>query len=96
MFDHTLLLNSEDPQRDYIISCFTSPKLEQAQCANIRVVKDCSCEGLALLVYGQVNDLLRTHMPECYNRRLLRCIAVTVIEDSKNSATFDMRNRHEI
>lgn len=79
-FDHTLLLNSDDPLLEKI-----SVGLESFGINNVVVVPDCSCEGLANYIGTHVNQLLR-------ERGGIRPVAVkrvTVFEDSKNSATVD-------
>lgn len=77
--DHALVLNQSDPLLEYLREVLQDGV--QVAAAKIVVVADCSCEGLA------------RHFWECINIRLpkergLRCIMVTVYEDSKNSASF--------
>jgi 6-pyruvoyltetrahydropterin/6-carboxytetrahydropterin synthase len=80
-FDHTLLLNVDDPCRNKILG-FCGTDL-----ASIRAVPNCGMEGLAKLVLTKVEDLLDT---EDNRDRGLRVIMVTCWEDSKNSATFQL------
>src|SRR6185503_7110188 len=76
MFDHTLVLNADDPY-------LKSFQIALEGTANIKVVPDCSSEGLAIFIFQTVADLL--WKTEQGRVSLLR---VTVFEDSKNSATY--------
>jgi 6-pyruvoyltetrahydropterin/6-carboxytetrahydropterin synthase len=76
MFDHTLLLNLEDPQLNHLTTSLDG-------LADIRLIPDCSAEGLAVLVYTEVNLQLQAR----YHGRV-QLLRVTVFEDSKNSATL--------
>lgn len=82
-FDHTLLLNRADPQREYIVNVLSELALKGAPLADIRIVPDASCEGLARLVFELVNS-------ECLRRYegRVHLVSVVVFEDEKNSATF--------
>lgn len=75
-FDHTLLLARNDPAR---------PFLEEhlAKFAKIVVVDSVSCEGLSRFAFNELNSLIRSVSKD---RAFL--ISITVLEDSKNSATF--------
>jgi len=81
-FDHTLVLNSTDPHLDYI-----RKSLDDVPLADIMVVPDASCEGLAKWIFEQVDLLILEHVGVSRGVRLIR---VTVKEDSKNSATWEV------
>lgn len=74
-FDHTLLLNTDDPKHDELTASL-------AGLSRIITVPDCSCEGLAAWLLSQVNTLMLEHT----NGRV-GVLSVVVIEDSKNHAT---------
>lgn len=74
-FDHTLVVNQNDPSLLFFSK-------HEVSLWNIVSVPDCSCEGLAVWVLGQVSPMISF---ETHDRVSL--IRVTVFEDSKNSAT---------
>lgn len=78
LFDHTFLMNHADPMlQDF--KEFT----ELMGISNIIEVQDCSCEGIAKLVWQLSNSYaVKTTDGRCRVRR------VVVYEDSKNSATY--------
>ena len=78
IFDHKLILSQDDPLLSDI-GCF----LRDRQIANITVVPDCSCEGIAEFVYGLSDAFVRKD-----TQGRARVVEVTVYEDSKNVATF--------
>jgi 6-pyruvoyltetrahydropterin/6-carboxytetrahydropterin synthase len=78
IFDHKLVLSQDDPMLS-AIGCF----LRDQGIANLTVVPDCSCEGIAEFVHGIADAYVRK---VSLNRA--RVFEVTVYEDSKNSATF--------
>jgi 6-pyruvoyltetrahydropterin/6-carboxytetrahydropterin synthase len=78
VFDHRLLLNENDPLREEIVHFLRRHKLD-----NATLVQDCSCEGIAQLVYGLANALVHD---KTAGRVTIE--SVTVFEDSKNSATY--------
>jgi 6-pyruvoyltetrahydropterin/6-carboxytetrahydropterin synthase len=79
MFDHTLLLNQVDPLADDFRHFLNGHSIN-----NLRLVPDCSCEGIAKLVF----DLTDPHIREITSNRA-RVLKVTVKEDSRNQATYD-------
>lgn len=82
-FDHTLLLNEDDPIRK------DGEFFEQLnKLSDVVLVPNCGMEGLAKYVYEQVNSVLEGWFPEDYRDRALRVQQVTCWEDSKNSATY--------
>lgn len=100
-FDHTLVLNDDDPELEYLLR-FLGGKpqgdidLRRATpdgptLAKIVPVPNCSCEGLAVWLLEQVNkeffwEGAPQGTPELFNRHV-RVVEVTVFEDNKNSAT---------
>ena len=92
LFDHTLVLNSDDPKLDYIEKSLTLNSKIGSPLAKIVVVPNCGAEGLARFVFDEVNICLQSN-PELEiltgsRTRNVRAIKVTVFEDEKNSATF--------
>lgn len=82
-FDHTLVLNEDDPQLDYLTTWLTSTDGHRPVMARIVTVPNCGAEGLARYVAEQVDETIRRmHL----DRVRVQC--VTVYEDSKNSATY--------
>jgi 6-pyruvoyltetrahydropterin/6-carboxytetrahydropterin synthase len=82
MVDYTTVLNESDPALAY----FQEDSIQNGEgpfgLYDLRVVPDCSCEGLAEFVFQEVTVLLAK---EFGGRVFLQ--EVTVFEDSKNSAT---------
>ena len=95
-FDHALVLNHSDPYRDYLTTMLQSgptlmlPASYTGSFAKILVVPDASCEGLAQWLYWHVNARLK----EETNGRVV-LMNVTVVEDSKNSASFSPSDVYE-
>jgi len=78
LFDHTLVLNSTDPMlQDF------KEFVELLGIENIVEVPDCSCEGIAKLVY-QIATAVTVKISE----KRVRVRHVVVYEDSKNSACY--------
>lgn len=77
-FDHTLVLNDNDPLRDEFRAFCKLWKLD-----NIVLVPDCSCEGIAMFVHQMSNALVMKQTAERVHVRTVR-----VFEDSKNSACY--------
>lgn len=84
-FDHTLLLNHEDPMVSAKDGFFD--KLSSSY-ANIVLVPNCGMEGLSRLVFEQGNYVLRESFAQDVAERGLMIVEVTCWEDSKNSATY--------
>lgn len=84
-FDHTLVLNGSDPYLHYLRSVLDSQPGDRGvePFAKIITVPDCSCEGLCQFLMDEVNKVVA----ENTNGRV-RVIRVTVVEDSKNTATL--------
>jgi 6-pyruvoyltetrahydropterin/6-carboxytetrahydropterin synthase len=77
-FDHTLVLNYDDPELPLLRETLTSPDL----IASIFEVPDCSSEGLAAFLLQEVNAVIQAH-----TGGRVSVARVEVVEDSKNSAT---------
>lgn len=77
-FDHTFLLNHDDPLLPDFKEFVNLFGIE-----NIVEVKDCSCEGVAKLVWQLANSFA---VKESNGRVKVR--QVVVYEDSKNSAAY--------
>jgi 6-pyruvoyltetrahydropterin/6-carboxytetrahydropterin synthase len=93
MFDHTLVLNLDDPALGYLKAAlvpeqeavslaFNTPLLAHPF-ADIRVVPNAGAEGLADFVFEEINRRILS-----YTNERVFLVSVTVFEDSKNSATF--------
>lgn len=79
-FDHKLVLNADDP----FLKEFKIAQNLTGDC--VRVVADCSCEGLAELVFNVAEGIVfRLTQGRVSIKR------VTVFEDSKNSATVEVK-----
>jgi 6-pyruvoyltetrahydropterin/6-carboxytetrahydropterin synthase len=81
MFDHTTVLNVDDPLIPRFIGDSVGA-LSGVDLYDLRLVPDCSCEGLAEYVFQQANEVLRKE----FGGRVF-IVSVTVSEDSKNFAT---------
>jgi 6-pyruvoyltetrahydropterin/6-carboxytetrahydropterin synthase len=77
-FDHTLLINLNDPLRVHI-----EDLLKTHEIFNLVPVLDCSCEGIAQLVAWIAEPIVRKLTDD-----RVRVCEVTVYEDTKNSATY--------
>lgn len=87
-FDHTLVLNEDDPSLGRLTAMLAEgwPNAEDKETAiyaKIHVVPNCGAEGLAQYIWEQITPRLH-ELTE--GRVFLR--SVTVSEDSKNSATY--------
>ena len=81
MFDHTLLINGDDPLLDMF------KEWDEQKLVSLVVVKNCGMEALAALVHRDVQGLIPVMGPD----HLERGLAVTQVvcwEDGKNSATY--------
>lgn len=77
-FDHTLLLNEDDPMLESI---------KLVRVLEIRLVPNCGMEGLAEFVFKAINDgFLKTQFH--LRNKGLHVVSVTCWEDSKNRATY--------
>jgi len=86
-FDHTLLLNQDDPFRPRLQVAMDPPDLEEGKIfAQIVTVPNCGMEGLARWVFEEVTDIIRLDVR--LGGRGLRVVGVTCWEDSKNRASY--------
>lgn len=94
MFDHTLVLNQDDPGLEYLKIVLTKtedvagmpnigPLLTMFPFAAIRIVPNAGAEGLAQYVFEEVDRRLRAITND---RVFLHSLVVS--EDEKNSATY--------
>ncbi len=94
-FDHTLLLNADDPMLEHLRQVLVTklrwteedPK-EDSPLAQIRLVPNCGAEGLAMFVHGLTVKFLEENFKIDVDARGLRVVEVTCWEDSKNAAIF--------
>lgn len=88
MFDHTLLINEDDPALDTFKE-YDGTKNPEWKLWDMRVIPNGSAEDLAKFVWMKVSDLTYTKWMEEGNPwRCPELISVTVYEDDKNCATF--------
>ena len=76
-FDHTLLLNEDDP----LIDSFRH--LEAQGACRLKLLPNCGMEGTAAFLYEKVNEILKTS-----TQGRMQCITVEVRENDKNSALY--------
>lgn len=88
-FDHTLVLNEDDPLLAYLEDVLTighgGSGLDPIRLAKIIIVPNCGAEGLASYIFSQIQLELELR----YGGRV-HLVAVTVYEDTKNTATFQV------
>ena len=78
MFDHTLLIEKDDPYLDFFQSA------EGEGLCHIRVMDKMGCESLAKLVFDKFNDVLsKTNAGRC------KVIKVECFEHGKNSSIYE-------
>jgi 6-pyruvoyl-tetrahydropterin synthase len=77
-FDHTLLIDEDDPERAFF------EDMHARKLADVRIVPSCGAEGLAEFVFGLADKFIR----EETGGRVF-CSKVVVYEDSKNSAAYE-------
>lgn len=84
MFDHTTVVNEDDPLLPVLRSMKISKQVEgipDAGMFDLREIPDCSCEGIAKFMLEAANSILADlTMERAY------VLAVKVYEDTKNSA----------
>ena len=78
MFDHTLLINLNDPKRELF------EELHEEGLVDLRIVNNCGMEMLASLVSDHVQLL----MDQIVKGRIVSVIKVVCLEDAKNVATY--------
>lgn len=88
-FDHTLLLNQDDPHVTYLHASLAKVGLLLAK---VVLVPNCGMEGLAKYVAAQLNNNLKELLHANDVGRGVRIEAVTCYEDEKNRATYVCNN----
>lgn len=78
-FDHALMINATDPELPFF-------KTQDGKLWTLRVVGDCSCEGIAGMFFRLFSQVIAE---ESLGRAWIE--SVTVFEDEKNSATWSNR-----
>jgi 6-pyruvoyltetrahydropterin/6-carboxytetrahydropterin synthase len=76
-FDHVLLIDSDDPEKQYFV------EMNTRNFARVRLVPSASAEGLAKLVFGDLDSLVGHE-----TKGRVRIEKVVCFEDSKNSAMY--------
>lgn len=78
MFDHTMLINEDDPEREIF------EQLHAKEIVDLRVMKSCGMEGSAEYAFNYADELVRKQTNN-------RCWVVKVEcrENNKNSAIFE-------
>lgn len=82
MFDHTLLIDEDDPELMRFTQLFAD------NLCKLRVVESCSAEGLAELVFSIACNVIT--LDEDMRSRGVSVVKVVCYEDNKNSATFSV------
>lgn len=78
MFDHTLLIEKDDPQLE------TFKYMDELRLCDLRIMDRMGCESLAKLVFDKFNDVLsKTDGARC------KVIKVECFEHGKNSAIYE-------
>lgn len=96
LFDHTLLINADDPALGYLRTVLDNSAQREGFCtlAKIIEVPSCGAEGLAEYLTSQVNGRLvhpsyaGVDAAKDYADRNVRVVSVIVFEDEKNKATY--------
>jgi len=88
VFDHTLLLNDNDPLLEGIQGWAAGDGSEEGRLAKIIAVPNCGMEGLAKFVLVEVTKLIDREVFDDSFERHLRPLEVVCWEDGKNRATY--------
>jgi 6-pyruvoyltetrahydropterin/6-carboxytetrahydropterin synthase len=83
MFDHTLLINNDDPLLPALL-------VLDGDAYTIRTLPNVGMEGTAKHLHGWVNDWLYHTLDEADMARKVRCVAVESRENEKNAAIYTM------
>ena len=78
MFDHTLLIEQDDPYLDIF------QQLEQMKICKLVILEKAGCESLAKMVYDKFNERLSKT-----DAGRARVVKVEVFENDKNSAIYE-------
>jgi len=79
MFDHTLLIDEDDPERKLL------EDMHKRGICDLRVLPSCSMEGSAKYVYEYVNKLIKKS-----TKNRAWCYKVEARENDKNSAIYEV------
>ena len=82
MFDHTLLINEDDPERSFF------EEMHRRELCDLRVVPSVTMEGTARLAFDYADNLIRMQTAE-----RAWVVKVEVHENDKNSAEFERVSR---
>lgn len=78
-FDHTLLIDADDPERAFF------EEMHKRKLADVRFLPSAGAEGLAQWVF----ELADSYIREASSERV-RCVKVVVFEDLRNSSTYEI------
>ena len=81
MFDHTMLIQKDDPYKDLF------EQMEQMGLCKVHFMDKMGCESLAELVFNKFNDTLSKQ-----DAGRSRVIKVEVFENDKNSAIYEAKS----
>jgi len=81
MFDHTTLIQKDDPYKDLF------EQMEQMGLCKVHFMDKMGCESLAELVFNKFNDTLSKT-----DAGRSKVIKVEVFENDKNSAIYEVKN----
>lgn len=76
-FDHTLLLDADDPERAFF------ENMHAKKLADVRFLPSSGAEGIAQWVFELVDEYISND-----TAGRVRCVKVVVYEDMRNSATY--------
>lgn len=82
MFDHTLLINTDDPMMQHFI------ELHDLGIVNLRTLESVGMEGTAKHLHDYCNQWLDT--VQAFTERNVRCVAVEARENDKNAASYSL------
>ena len=84
MFDHTMLINKDDPERELF------EELHRREILDLRLMDNCGMEGSAKYAFEYAN----TWVKEQTNGRAW-CVKVECRENDKNSASYEMEEERD-
>lgn len=77
IFDHTLLIDIDDPARKFF------EEMHNQKLANVRFLPSSGAEGIARYVFDIADKFIRE-----VTQNRVQCAKVSVFEDSRNNATY--------
>lgn len=81
MFDHTLLIENDDPYKDLF------EQMQQMNLCKVHFLDKMGCESLAKLVFDKLSYIL-----ENQDGSRCRVVKVEVFENEKNSGIYEIKN----